>query len=308
MLLGSSDFRNRLSTAVQRAESTLLIASAFTKVEALKKLLSSIGKNVTVVVVSRWQKHDLLTGASDLEVYNFCKEAGWDFGISLNFHGKLYVVDKSNIFLGSANCTLRGLNLTDVCNIEYGTVIPVESADLQKIDQFLREEIVWLNDHVFGLIEREISDSRDNAVGFLSSAKWSSFLRSELVTEVRFLWVGELLFGSPEQILNVEFDNQEKLHDFELLGLDLDCVDSTELERQFRKTRLYQWVIYQLNEHKEMRFGSVSAQLHNSLLDDPVPYRKEVKEFVSVLFGWLQYLDHEFSVVQHSRTVSVKLA
>lgn len=304
MLLGTSDFSRKLHESINASEASLFIASAFIKLEALSKL-SDLNPGIDVVVVSRWQKHDLLAGASDLEVYSFCKSKGWKFGISLNFHGKLYLIDRKEIYLGSANFTLKGLNLTDICNIEFGTVIPVQRADLDKIELFLDQEITWIDDHKFQMIEQEIASSK-NRKEPLHNSKWSHELEYALTTDVNFLWVHELLFHSPFELLNIDLNDELQLHDFELLGLDLDNIDPASLRKQFKRTRLFLWASNQLREQGEMNFGAFSQYLHNALLDDPTPYRREVKEFIATLFEWFKLLDNELILTQHRKTVSVK--
>jgi len=304
MLLDSSDFSQKLQKSIQTAQSTLLIASAFIKHEAVSKL-SFLDENIDVIVISRWQKRDLLSGASDIEVFNFCKSKGWKFGISLNYHGKLYLIDSKEIYLGSANFTLRGLSLTDICNIEFGTVIPVNRADLDKIDQFLHTEITWIDDHNFHLIEQEYIASKKIKEP-ISDAHWSTDLNKALTTNVEYLWVHELLFNSPDTLLTLNLNEDSQIHDYELLGLDIDNIEPLTIRKQFQRTRLFSWVVYQLGQNGEMNFGAFSSQLHNALLDDPIPYRKEVKEFVAILFDWFKFLEDDFSLTQFRKTTAVK--
>mgnify|MGYP000365619819 CR=1 FL=1 len=305
MLLDSSNFSHKLHQSIRTTKSTLLIASAFIKLGALSKL-SFLDESIDVIVISRWQKHDLLCGASDIEVYNFCKSKGWKFGISLNFHGKLYLIDKKEIYLGSANFTLRGLNLADICNIEFGTVIPVERTDLVRIDQFLRTEISWIDDHKFHLIEKEFLDDK-TVKQPLPDTHWSIELASTLTTAVEYLWVHELIFNTPDSLLALNLNDESHIHDYEILGLDIDSIDARSIKNQFKRTRLCSWVYSQLAKNNEMNFGAFSHALHNALLDDPIPYRKEVKEFVAVLFEWFKFIDEEFHLTQFRKTASVRL-
>ncbi len=59
---------------------------------------------------------------------------------------------------------------------------------------------------------------------------------------------------------------------------------------------------------KSLRFGSILSRLHDALLNDPKPYRKNVKDFQVNLFNWLKYLelpDFEFSKYNVSETISL---
>ena len=57
-------------------------------------------------------------GASDLRVYEVCLRRGWPLYVSDDLHAKLYSVDLSSAFVGSANVTRRGLGLAEVRNDE----------------------------------------------------------------------------------------------------------------------------------------------------------------------------------------------
>ena len=41
---------------------------------------------------------------------------------------------------------------------------------------------------------------------------------------------------------------------------------------------------------KEMYFGAITAQLHNTLLNEPKPYRQDVKQLLSNLLNWVTEL------------------
>ena len=60
---------------------------------------------------------------------------------------------------------------------------------------------------------------------------------------------------------------------------------------------------------KECYFGELSAKLHNALINDPKPYRKEVKDLLSNLLGWIEYFDFDFIKVDrpsYSQRVHIK--
>jgi len=58
----------------------------------------------------------------------------------------------------------------------------------------------------------------------------------------------------------------------------------------------------------EVRFGWLTKQLHNALLDDATPYRSDVKEFIVIIFDWFKFMPEVFEVKQHnvSETVRIK--
>lgn len=303
-ILIDQEYSNRIQTLAQSSAIEIIIFSAYIKRHALNWLGASIPEDVKVRLVSRWEKRDLLVGASDLEVYEICKERGWSFGIDQRLHGKLFVFDMQSILLGSANLTYRGLSISGKGNIEVGIEVPVSDVDEKKI-QGLFDEVVWVDDRLFEKLVYEVSLADDTSVP-LKDVSWSTDIQATLTKPVEYLWVHELCFSSPENILRFSFNDEFALHDLDLLNLTIDSIDEDLLKSSFRKTRLYFWILSRLRKNGEMNFGAFSSALHKALLDDPAPYRKRVKQFVSTIFDWLEFLDEEFAITKHTRTSSVR--
>lgn len=258
--------------------------------------------NVTptcVEIVARWQKRDLVAGASDLDVYNLCKEKGWRFGISLKLHGKLYCIDRESIYLGSANLTSMGLGFVANSNLEFGTKMPASETDLHKVDAFFEEEIFWIDDEIFMQMTREVELAITSQQS-LQETKWSDNIIKRIDRDVKYLWADELPFCPPTEILQLNLNNEFSAHDYDLFGLDIDMLNDLTLKASFRNSRAYSWVLSVLKSCAILNFGRLTFELHNSLLNDPKPYRKDVKQLVSILFSWFEYLDDEFEVTQRS--------
>ena len=78
-------------------------------------------------------------------------------------------------------------------------------------------------------------------------------------------------------------------HDLALLGFgSADRPSADEIRDRFLESRAWRWLEARLlgAPGREMYFGELSARLHDLLLDDPRPYRKEVKNLVSNLLDW----------------------
>ena len=57
---------------------------------------------------------------------------------------------------------------------------------------------------------------------------------------------------------------------------------------------------------KTAYFGAISSELHNALINDPKPYRKEVKDLLSNTLFWIQDLEIDALVIDtpnHSQRV-----
>lgn len=295
MLLDSTQFSSQLFEDLRNSEKSLTAFSAFIKLKALEHgsfKSHLVGKVITVV--ARWQKRDLVCGASDLEVYRLCKKNGWRFGISLNLHGKLFLIDNSEIFVGSANLTQKGLHIGVVGNHEFGTKITAENADLDKIAKFIDSEVTWMTDNLFEKINSEVVREKSLSTP-LSDMRWSQAVLDHCSNPVEYLWVHELLWATPEAIIRPNLEKPTHLHDLELLEINLDDISDCKLANSFRRTRIYSWLSEAL-EKGPLSFGGLSAKLHNSLLDDPKPYRIDVKTYISNLIAWAGFLNDEFVI------------
>ena len=78
---------------------------------------------------------------------------------------------------------------------------------------------------------------------------------------------------------------------FEFLDIS-EIPSKEELVYLFRWSKAFLWLYNFVNncECKTSYFGELTANLHNSLVNDPKPYRKEVKELLSNLLGWVEFL------------------
>ncbi len=66
-----------------------------------------------------------------------------------------------------------------------------------------------------------------------------------------------------------------------------------QIKQAFNRSSCYRWlkkVLLESNE-QQLYFGALSAKLHNALINDPKPYRKEVKELLANLLNWIIELE-----------------
>ena len=80
----------------------------------------------------------------------------------------------------------------------------------------------------------------------------------------------------------------------DLVFLNLPPEASMEtIKTAFCSSKSFLWLCNLVREHEyqEMYFGAISASLHNVLLNEPKPYRKDVKQLLSNLLSWINDLD-----------------
>ena len=99
-------------------ESFALVAP-FIKRDAFQDLLRAVPSSASITVVTRWRPAEVANGVSDTSVFDE-QEADDRITIYLNdaLHAKLYMIDSTLAFVGSANCTSTGLSLQDAGSIE----------------------------------------------------------------------------------------------------------------------------------------------------------------------------------------------
>ena len=310
MILDSEEFKEELEVSFQNCKKSIVVLSAFIKIKALnyKNFINAFDdRNVSIVV--RWQKQDLIANASDLEVYQLCKKKGWRFGIDMNLHGKLFLIDDREVFLGSANLTQRGLHIGLTGNNEFGTRFSAKQLDLDKINKFIDSEVVWMSDELFDLMSNDVLKSKEEKIILPSSSSpsWSSEINELILKPVEFLWVQELIFSSPSDLLNLDLNDANAVHDFELLGLNLDEISEDSIKLKFKRLRLYEWLCSKLKQ-SSLSFGGLTAALHSAILDDPKPYRVDIKNYNKILFEWAGFLDDTFEVCRprYAQVISLK--
>ena len=300
-ILDENQARIAIERALETAQKTLIIFSAFVKSQAFEWLVPQIiDKHLKVKIMARWDINDLLSGVSDLSIYERCKELKWEFRVNTALHSKLYLIDSSIGYLGSNNLTGAGLGLNTNNNIEFSTEIRPNMGDLQKIDKYLNSSTL-MNDELYEEIKQFVEDNKTTK----ERIKWPDSIMDKLKTNTDYLWVDNFPLSNPLQDnFSEEFHRDEKI--FANIALD----DKEALKDAFMSSHVTQWIMKHLNEQEEkvLFFGSLSALIHNSLLNDPKPYRKEIKDLIANFFAWVQYLDlKELIVEQPNHSQCLKL-
>lgn len=302
MLLDEQDLKAEISISLKQCNYSIVILSAFIKHNAFEWLKKQIeNTDIEVVIVARWRLDDLAAQVSDLSVYKQCRELGWVFKIDERLHAKLFLIDSTIAFIGSSNLTGAGLGLTEKSNFELSTKTEVTDIDIDKVYKYI-DSCITMTDDLYDRMKSFVNSMESPK---RESYKWPPSIKNLLEQKINYLWVDELLFTSPGG------DNEaDTKHDLSLLEIDRLDVDVDILKVKFLELRIVKWLKGQLlkEESKSLRFGAISSRLHDALLNDPKPYRKEVKDFQVNLFNWLKYLelpDFKFSKYNVSESISL---
>ncbi len=231
-------------------------------------------------IIVRMRMSDILDGSTDLSIYPFCKEHGWELYFKLDLHGKTYIFDGLKGIVGSANATYSGMNMNGHGNYEMATLVELEQSDRAKIDQLFQSSVRMTDD----ILEQMQEALGGTAVSLQDTVdkRWPNAITS--------------LFSPDYSVLFTEEFPPFPTPDFDLIETCnfLGCRPSAEMASQcaaFKEMRCFKWLIYLLSQQdsNEMYFGAITASLHNSLLNEPKPYRKDVKVLLANLLKWIHY-------------------
>jgi phosphatidylserine/phosphatidylglycerophosphate/cardiolipin synthase-like enzyme len=119
----TSDLYAHFTEFVADARESVHIIAPFIRVEALNVILRGVNLR-DVTLVTTWSTKDILTGASDLDVYPYLRSRGWRLYLHPGLHAKLLISDSGAAIVTSANITRPGLGLGERSNVECALETP----------------------------------------------------------------------------------------------------------------------------------------------------------------------------------------
>jgi len=230
----------------------------------------------TKKLLVRFRFGDIIKGSSDLEIYEYCKEHSWKMYIRFDLHAKTYIFDKLRCIVGSANLTSRGVGLTEDHNCEISTFVNLSSEEMKKIEDLFDSSIL-MTDELFSLMKNDVNNRVIDEDP--SNATWNKKILQYFKPKVKTLFT-------------YEFPNcyfSDNLDETSLDFLELQSAEKSAVIRKFKQSNVYLWLVEKLKHMPDqtISFGALSAELHNAIINDPKPYRKEVKKLQEYLLDWI---------------------
>lgn len=279
-LLVSREILERIRDELSRTVDSFLLISAYCKLPLVEFFDSCIlNPNVEKKSVVRFRPGDILGRASDLEIYPYCKRHGWKLYFRLALHAKTYIFDNVRCIVGSANATSSGLSVIGTRNYEISAACLLEDKDIKTLELLLLGA-VEMNDEIYDLMNIALFNQTSNTSNF----SWPKLITSLFVPDYSLLFSED--FPSLPHPKNLSADD--------LAFLDLPASATTEMIRYaFENSKCFCWLaaLIKSQTSQEMYFGAITAALHNTLLNEPKPYRKEIKELLNNLLNWIVDLD-----------------
>ena len=280
-ILVSQQILNQIRTELARSTESFLLISAYCKLSLVKYFDSCImNPNIEKKLVVRFRREDITSGASDLEIYPYCKQHGWKLYIRLDLHAKTYVFDRLRCIIGSANATSSGLSLAGPGNYEMATACMLDELEAQKLVNGLLRGSIEMTDEIYALMACSIEQHQSSP----TISGWSDAITSLFIPDFSLLLSED--FPPCNSVTSATADD--------LLFLNLSSIASVEqIRNAFWECKCYNWLVNLISkqQNNEMYFGAITAQLHSSLLNEPKPYRRDVKQLLSNLLNWIIELD-----------------
>jgi hypothetical protein len=305
-LLGTEANRELLAQALARATSSVIIFSGYLTTHGLRWISDAgLKNNVHVSVVTQWSPGDLLSGASDLGAFAFCQKRKWSLLLLPQLHGKLVLVDKMYLFVGSANITAHGLSLVPGAHRELGLCVAANSADLTSILGLL-SQATEVSSATFEAVQNWLKNNAD-ILPPPPVPEWPPSISALLRPSYKRLWVADLPWSEPDWLLGL----REPISDYEIHDRRLFAATSiNSFSTAFVRSTCFQWLLGTLEDEPEKMayFGKLTHLLHEALLDDPAPYRRDVKTLLSNLLLYAgQFAKEQIRVDRPNQSMRVTL-
>ena len=281
MSIQYTDLAINMKTNFDKAKSEIIIMSAFTTSEATLYLLKDIPNNIKVSLVTRWNKQDICSGSSDLGVAKIIFDKGGRIFRNPRLHAKIYMIDKEKLLFGSANMTSRGLALVKhESNIEC----------MSKIEDVTADDIIFVNSLIndSNIVNKAFIDELQKQIEQFESPDWDESRIQEISSKPKGIFVNDFPFCEYPEILMENVDSINGKHDISIFKLPARDLDMEILRVNFENANIVKWLNASIVN--KVSFGELSANIHDALLDEPKPYRKEIKELEINLLNWISIL------------------
>lgn len=284
-ILFSNEIMDAVVKELHKATDSIQIITAYCKENTLKYLDAEINTKVQEKkLLVRFRLDDVLKGSTDFNILSYGIEHGWKVYVRFDLHAKTYIVDNKRGLVGSANTTNSGLNIGRAGNMEMAAFVDVEPDDIEKINNLFNDAIL-VDAGILANLKRQF-DSAEK-VESTEVHIWDSSIMNLFNPHIETLFSYELpedfelKSGECFQFLDEIFDGNKK-----------------KLKEVFRWCNAYLWLLDTLRKHEGcMYFGELSTSLHNTVISDPKPYRKDVKKMLANLLKLVEELEMEEIVI-----------
>lgn len=284
-ILFSNEILDSVKKELTNASESVQIITAYCKESSLVHLNKCISNGVTErKLLVRFLMDDVVKGSTDFSILDYAISEGWKVYIRFDLHAKTYIVDKKRGLVGSANATNSGLSIGMSGNMEMATLVDIEPQDIAKVER-LYDDAIEVNDVIFDKLKKQIE-------GISTGERKSSYMWDSSITN--------LFTPKVETLFSYELPDENSLIEGKYIAFldETYTGDKKKTKESFRWSNIYLWLLQTLKENNgEIYFGELSAKLHNALVSDPKPYRKDVKIMLANLLSLIEEFEMEEIII-----------
>jgi len=280
---------------------------AYVRTEQLKVLNK---ENKLKQIVVRWEIRDLHQGASDLDLYKYCRDNDIVLYRNTRIHLKCMVNENADIFLGSANITRRGVGEAD-SNFNYELNAIKKEVDF--IDTFYLDKIISQSQFVSDELFNEIKEKVESLVDFkkqeieynekeVKGEKMEKdfFLISQLPTFKKV----ELLYEAAKNAsVLTPLEKKCVSHDLAIYDINIDQAKEDFYKSLGKSFNKHPFIVsfkekIVSNSRRSLNYGSVVKWITKKTTTVPSPISWELKkeQVVNTLYSWVCFFDQNFMV------------
>jgi hypothetical protein len=292
----------------------LVVICPFIKREALDWILSRQSAEPDLKFIVRWRGADLLSGVSDISIYEDLKARGMKLYAHPNIHLKLFLFSDGAAVLSTGNVTMRGLGLCEPSNVEATTITALSPIDWSRVNQIFNESVL-IDDELF-----------QRATRYVETHNWGHSPAQALDLTPTVSRQFSILSLPASENIDALFDfyrshpkgnaigigAPEFSHDIELYGIPPNLTQDAFFEvlsTNFTKHPFIQTIVRLIRERGSARFGLVKEWIQQTCSDKPTPYRWELTRNIQILYSWLVrfFPDMSWSIPgKRSQVITVK--
>ena len=163
-------FYNFLENQISLNNNPIIFISPFIKIKPLNRILAFVHNKKNLKLITRWSPKDIISEASDIEIYPTVKELGIPLYINDRIHLKLFVFNSNEALHTSGNITDRGLGYIENSNIEIGCMVNIKQNDWKKLYQLINSSSL-VNDDIYSAVKQYKIKNKNKLLEILPSLK-----------------------------------------------------------------------------------------------------------------------------------------
>lgn len=191
---------DRVVELFSRATARVVIISPYIKQSTIRRALDNLEAGVTVECFSRWKADDVISGATDLEVWPVLRAIGGSMHLVSDLHAKAYIADEKCL-VGSANMTQSGMGWSHTPNVELLVEQNTNSNQVNELLNRVRDTCISVDDDLYATMAHIVAKSSPVEVRNVSDAEPDEVSK----------WMPRCRFPDSHNLFNTYHDRSDRV-------------------------------------------------------------------------------------------------